>query len=409
MATVRPTPAAPGSTVPGRSRGWQRLLWAMVFPRVRQRFEPTLAGLVLIGLSLGVGMAAYNSANNILFITLSLLLACLILSGLISWLNLRRMEWRLQLGPPVRAGQATTVVLQLRNGKAWLPTYGLWFDLRAFLPGRPAPAGPERPVGLNLRERRRWWRERLAAIDRAEAQGRIFLRARLDPRSEQRLEWTLQPDRRGRWRVAATQVGSLFPFGFLRKHFVLDLERDLVVWPAVVEYRRQRSGAARVPAVGERTPRTGQGTDLLAVRHYVPGDSPRLVHWKASAHAGHLLVRQQAAESQTGLVLCLDPAAGRWPRAEQFELAVSLAATLAEDLFRAGQLRAVILGPQTSGPLRSVSDLEAVLDRLAVISPATAAAPAGAVEATRQPTITLHPDGARGVLALLDEQPFAQA
>ena len=33
-----------------------------------------MPGTVLIGLSLGIGTAAYNSSSNILFITLSLLL-----------------------------------------------------------------------------------------------------------------------------------------------------------------------------------------------------------------------------------------------------------------------------------------------------------------------------------------------
>ena len=55
---------------------------------------PTVPGLVLIGLALGIGSAAYNAASNILFITLSLLLACLILSGVMSWLNLRGVCWR---------------------------------------------------------------------------------------------------------------------------------------------------------------------------------------------------------------------------------------------------------------------------------------------------------------------------
>jgi len=54
---------------------------------------PTVSGLALIGLALGIGSAAYNAANNILFITLSLILSCLILSGVMSWVNLRGVSW----------------------------------------------------------------------------------------------------------------------------------------------------------------------------------------------------------------------------------------------------------------------------------------------------------------------------
>ncbi|NJO55918.1 MAG: vitamin B12-dependent ribonucleotide reductase, partial [Rhodospirillales bacterium] len=51
---------------------------------------------------------------------LSLLLTCLILSGVLSWLNLRGVRWRLQLAPPLRAGHDAVVGLDLRNGKRFL-------------------------------------------------------------------------------------------------------------------------------------------------------------------------------------------------------------------------------------------------------------------------------------------------
>src|SRR5471032_2456840 len=108
---------------------WNALLWSLVYPQRAHRILPTASGVLLIGLSFGIGTAAYNAASNILFITLSLLLACLILSGVLSWLNLRGVAWRLRLAPPLRAGHAATVALELRNGKNFLPTYGLWFEL----------------------------------------------------------------------------------------------------------------------------------------------------------------------------------------------------------------------------------------------------------------------------------------
>src|SRR5258708_6030017 len=92
-----------GPGAPGRRRRkfrWSQLLWALVWPRGGERIIPTASGIILIGLSFGLGTAAYNSSSNILFITLSLLLACLILSGVLSWLNLRGVAWRLDVTPP---------------------------------------------------------------------------------------------------------------------------------------------------------------------------------------------------------------------------------------------------------------------------------------------------------------------
>ena len=121
-----------GSNWGGR-RGfrWNEFLWSLVYPARSHRITPTVPGLVLIGLALGIGSAAYNTSSNILFITLSLLLACLILSGVMSWGNLRGVCWRLLLQPPLRAGQQTPVTLELWNRKRLLPTYGLWFELNA--------------------------------------------------------------------------------------------------------------------------------------------------------------------------------------------------------------------------------------------------------------------------------------
>ena len=106
---------------------WRRFLWAMIWPRQEQRISPTVSGAVLIALALGIGTAAYNSASNILFIALSLLLACLILSGVLSWLNVRGIDWVLDLAPAFRVGHETAAAVVFKNEKNFLPTYGLWF------------------------------------------------------------------------------------------------------------------------------------------------------------------------------------------------------------------------------------------------------------------------------------------
>ena len=412
-------PAWSSLSARGPRRFWRRLLWALVFPRNRQRIQPTMSGTMLIALSLGIGTAAYNSANNILFITLSLLLACLVFSGVLAWLNLRGVAWRLRLEPPWRAGKDAAVGLELHNGKRVLPTYGLWFELKAVArPAEPESSAPSPAAG-------RWWRketarplrEILAAVDRAEARGRLHLGERLDPDGVVRLDWAFQPARRGRLRLEVESVGSLFPFGFLRKSHATDVRHEIIVWPAPVEYRRVDAVAAQTPSAGERAMRAGSGADLLALRRYEPGDSHRLIHWKASARMRQLLVRQFAAESQEGYVLRFSTVAERWPRAEQFELAVSFAATLAEDLFRTGKLQLAALDDELAQPIRRVANLEAFLNCLAIAErrPAppghegvAAPAPAGEVPARRR-VITFAPDGPRGVAAYVDGQKTATA
>lgn len=391
--------SGPGQRRSGGGFSWGRLLWSLIYPQRGQRILPTVPGLVLIALSFGIGTAAYNSSSNILFITLSLLLACLILSGVLSWLNIRGLQWRLRLSPPLRAGHDTVVALELRNRKRFLPTYGLWFELLA---RRVEPAGRQR-AETTVTASGAEVRAALAGADAAEKRDRLALASRLDPRGEGRVEWVFKPEQRGRLRVELVSVGSLFPFGFLRKDIGTGLVAETVVWPAPVTYRRHTVAALRRATGGERVARAGTSGDLLALRRYTMGDSHRLIHWKASARTGTLLVRQFAAESAEGYAIWLRTDAGVWTRPGQFELLIGFAATLAEDLFRAGRLLSVAIDAEAPRAIRRVHDLELLLDELAVAQPAPVAT-GGDWHAGRHNVMTFSPDGARGVAAYVDGQ-----
>ena len=392
---------------------WSTLLWALVFPARSESIAPTLPGLLLIALSLGIGSAAYNTGNNILFIALSLLLSCLILSGVLSWLNFSGLRWRLAPGPALRVGRDTAVALELRSVKKFLPTYGLWFDLRAMATPSTDSAGSPQAGQVDIGPgEKKSVREILAAVDKAETRARLFLRDRLDAGEEAHLEWIFQPARRGMLRLELSGVGSLFPFGFLRKTLGGGLRREVVVWPAPVEYRGEGTAVARRPQAGERVARVGSSADLLALRRYEAGDSHRLIHWKASARLGKLVVRQFAAESAEGFTLWLRTPAEVWTRTEQFELLVSFAATLAEDLFRAGKLLFAVVNDGLPMAVRGVRDLEEFMDQLAVVECVDGEKPKAEGEKVflvKQNLITFAPDGARGVAAYVDGEKTAAA
>lgn len=423
-----PAPARPGDAPEGdtwhgpgaveRRRGfsWQALLWALVFPPRQHRIQPTLPGVFLMALAMGIGTAAYNTASNILFITLSLLLACLLLSGLLSWFNFMGVCWRLRPQGPWRVGHEALVTIEVRNRKRWLPTYGLWFDL-ATAPRRAveeAPAGTPDPGVRAL----------LAAVEREVVRGRCALGERLEPGGAAAVEWVARPTRRGEATVELAGVGSLFPFGFLQKSIGSGLRRTVCVWPAQVDYQAHGGRAAHGGAQGTRTARSGQGEDLLALRKYNQGDSHRLIHWKASARLRQLMVRQFAAESHDGYALRLDTPAAVWSRPEQFELLCGLAGTLAEDLFAAGRLRSVSINGGPWREVRRMRDVEAFLDELARLEPVAPARAGsrpplgtlspfppgeGRAAAPGPNVVTFAPEGARGVAAYVDGQKTASA
>lgn len=385
----------PGWSGPGAARKplrqlwreltWRKLLWSLLYPPRGQRIMPTISGTLLIAVALGIGTAAYNTSNNILFITLSLLLACLVLSGVMSALNFSKVAWQLIPSAPYRVGQTGTVAVAVRNTKSLLPTYGLWFDLRT----------QSDPTGR-----------------------RLVLRQRLDAGGgETRLDWSWQPTVRGREVIELAAVGSLFPFGFLRKVLACEERAEVLVWPAPTEYQRFTVLAPIRRQSGHAVARVGQTGDLLAVRHYQSGDSHRLIHWKASARLRRLMVRQFSSEQQEGYSLRLDTSADLWPRAEQFEQLCRFAATLAEDLFTTGRLGTIAFDLESPRLVRSVRDLEAFFDRLAQLetrrtSGRPSAPPfsgAGGEAARGRLTLTFAPEGTRGVAAYVNGQKAAAA
>ena len=361
-----------------RTHRWRAFMWSLVYPHRGNRLLLTLPGGIVIAVAMGIAAAAYNTANNILFIALSLLLACMVFSGLLSWLNFKNLSWRLRVQPPLRAGRDHPVLVELHNNKQVLPAYGLWFEIGA--------TGEKKAMRLPLRER-------------LEARGETFL------------EWTLKPATRGRLTVELLTVGSLFPFGFLKKLIGSELKREVLVWPAPVEYQKFPLASWHQPGHVERASRAGQGSDLFALRTYARGDSHRQVHWKASARLRRLMVRQYAAETQTGFAIWVQTSSEAWARPEQFELMCSLAATMAEDLFRAGRLTSVAIDDEAPLPVRRAHDLERCLDRLALVKPAALSyQPSGGAPSVRRTNVlTFAPDGARGVLAYVDGEKAATA
>jgi uncharacterized protein (DUF58 family) len=109
------------------------------------------------------------------------------------------------------------------------------------------------------------------------------------------------------------------------------------------------------------------------LRPFRPGDNPRAVHWRTSARRNELMVREFENLPSENLLLVFDPMMGAADRQEDFEAAVSLAATIIAE-WRSdwgGRLIAVVAGDDPvllDGPAGS-AHVQRVLERLAVVEP----------------------------------------
>lgn len=84
-------------------------------------------------------------------------------------------------------------------------------------------------------------------------------------------------------------------------------ERRCVVLPTVDRVPPVALPPRPAGVVGShRTRRPGDGSDLLDIRRFTPGDRIRRVDWRVSARTGELHVRRTAVDADADVVLCLD-------------------------------------------------------------------------------------------------------
>src|SRR4029453_5662742 len=114
---------------------------------------------------------------------------------------------------------------------------------------------------------------------------------------------------------------------------------------------------------------------FFALRDYVLGDEPRTVHWRSSAKAGKLVVKQQVSGAPNHTVIVLDTDASAYSSdeqfgsswiAERFEAAVEVAASFAvAHADRAEQLYVVTTSRGASVTTAAAGATDAFLDSLA--------------------------------------------
>lgn len=129
---------------------------------------------------------------------------------------------------------------------------------------------------------------------------------------------------------------------------------QIVVYPRMVHMVRLRlPTSSPLVALPARTPLFEDPARVTGVREYQRGDSPRRIHWTATATAGRLLVKQYqpavARETLLALDLNLDGYEGR-RRREASELAIVAAASLANHIIVRERL-AVGLATEALDPL----------------------------------------------------------
>jgi uncharacterized protein (DUF58 family) len=297
-------------------------------------YELTREGMVYLGTALVIGIAALNTANNLLFIVLAAMLAAIIVSGLASAAVLRRLDLDLAMPQNAFAGKPVAVRVRLMNPRLWMPA----FSVRVFTPADKKKRMPEwewQKTEFIFPRRRQWLRlpdytlrRRTPPQRTAQLLTRPVYFPFLGARDTAEAQVELIFPRRGLYSQDSFSVATRFPFSFLIKSRKIELERELLVYPALLESDDVLDVLPMITGEFVSYAR-GRGSELYLIREYTPQDSARNLDWKATAKTGSLKVREYSREDERRLRLVFDNAEPGRITSSAYERAVSLAATLA--------------------------------------------------------------------------------
>jgi uncharacterized protein (DUF58 family) len=246
--------------------------------RLRRRFRPprrlsfTREGRIIVILSVGVGFAAINTGNNLLYLLLGWLLSFIIASGILSEMTLRALVVERRPPPRIFAGEPFLMEVVIKNGKTDRASYSIEVeDLFGKTP-----------------------------IDK-----RCYF-LKIPEAKSQRTSYRHTFVRRGLYTLTGYRLATKFPFALFRKSRDVQSPLEILVYPAKVTVQRPPPKAStRGETVADRLGRRGE---FFGLREHRTGDDRRDVHWKSSARTGRLLVREYEDELARRVVIGVDNA-----------------------------------------------------------------------------------------------------
>lgn len=246
--------------------------------RLRRRWRPprrlsfTREGKLVVVLAVGVGFAAVNTGNNLLYLLLGWVLSFIIASGILSEMTLRGLRVTRRPPPRVLAGEPFLMEVEIENTKERKSSFSIEV---------------EDLVGATPIDKRCY-----------------FLK--IPPGRTQRTSYRHTFSRRGTYTLTGYRLATRFPFALFRKSRDVEAPLEIVVYPPRVPVARP---APRTLARGDATAeRLGRRGEFFGLREHRTGDDRRDVHWRTSARTGRLLVREYEDELARRVVIGVDNA-----------------------------------------------------------------------------------------------------
>lgn len=281
----------------------------------------TKAGWIYILLTIVVGFAAVNTANNLIYILASALLSYMLVSGIFGRKNIYALSVQILFPEEMFARTPTPVTVRLINPRKHLPALLVRVKI-----GRSEVAFPYVPAGASAQQ---------------------TLRA--------------TAPKRGTFRLDPVMVASTFPFNFFTRYRTIQQDFETLVFPRPKRCPLPAAKRALRRRLGDSSQeRQGDSADILAIRGYLAGDPLKRIHWKSTAKTGELKTKEFAAGDEFDVLIDFDLLPGK-----DLEERLSCAAFWVLQLARTHRAFGLNIDGRVYRPGRSTAHKRALLKVLA--------------------------------------------
>ncbi|ROQ93360.1 DUF58 domain-containing protein [Desulfosoma caldarium] len=270
-----------------------------------------------------MGIAAVNTANNLIYVITSTLLGFMLLSGIAGKSNLEAVDVSVSLPEEIYAKTPAPVIVRVRNRRRFFPIYLVYVHV-----------GSEKVL--------------FTYVERA---------------SEKRRTIPVRFERRGAFPSVPVWVASPFPFGFFERTRLLSPLPTVIVYPKPVPCRPATKPFAQTDHGEDKSleHRTGEEHDLRSIREYQAGDPLKKIHWKCSARTDRWLTKEFSITTEDAMVVNVAHLPGK-----NWESRLSCAAFVINWAVRRGKAVGLVLEGQIYEPKASLPHKRELLKALAL-------------------------------------------
>jgi uncharacterized protein (DUF58 family) len=177
----------------------------------------------------------------------------------------------------------------------------------------------------------------------------IFHLPRMKPGQLHEDLFTIPTSRRAVVVVGPVRSVRADPLHLLRRRVLWTEPEDLFIHPRTVALAGSAAGFIRDLEGMPTTELSSADVSFHALRDYVPGDDRRHIHWKTTARTNKLMVRQFEETRRAHLAVSLSINTDEYSSEQEFELAISVAASIGRQAIREQRELDVLT---QKGPLR---------------------------------------------------------